>query len=263
MRRILAILLLVAMASATIQLVTPKHIALETYEEVVIAPVGPGHDVFLKFARKPPEAEYVWDAVKVINTIDADWETTTYNDYEYIYYIIHVPTAKASGRYTFQFQITDNEGLRDPEVAVAQIGVTHDQNELIRVYQMPERFDGFAGEEILVPFQIENKALSRVQYLVTSSVAEMPSLGKETFPHSFLSSETKTVYIPVTLEEEGDYTLNAHVWSADNPTISQDVSTALVVKPTFASKLRSIGKGFPLVPLTMAPFYAVLGVFGW
>lgn len=261
MRKLLALLLIVAAASATIQLVTPRHIALKSLDKVEISPVGPGHDVFLKFQRKV--GDYVWDSVSLVNTIDPDWELSTYSDYKYIYYIIHVPPEKPSGRYTFQFEIRDNEGLKDPEIAVVQVVVTHNPDELIAVSPMPPAAEGFAAKEFSVPFGIRNKALSRVSYQVTSWVKELPSLGKTTLTHSFLSGEEKSVGVPVSIPEEGHYTLVARVWSEDNPTISQTVTTSLTVKPTFRSKLRSIGKGFPLVPLTMAPFYALLGVFGW
>ena len=261
MKKLLALLIMVTMATATIQLVTPKHIALESLDEVVIAPVGPGHDVFLKFQRKTEN--YVWDEVNLINIVDPDWQLSSYNDYEYIYYIIHVPTAKASGKYTFQFEVRDKENLRDPEIAIAQVVVTYDQNELVKAYPMPERLEGFAAEELVAQFNIENKALSRVRYMVTSSVKELPSLESTTSTHSFLSGQTKEVIVPVTIPEEGEYTLISHLWSEDNPTIDQTVTSTLIIKPTFRSKLQSIGKGFPLVPLTMAPFYAFLGLFGW
>ena len=261
MRKLLVLLLMVAAASATIQLVTPRHVSLESLDTVVISPVGPGHDIFLKFQRKV--GDYVWDSVRLINTIDTDWELSTYSDYQYIYYVIHVPPEKPSGRYTFQFEVRDNEGLKGPEIAVVQVVVTHNQDELIAVSQMPPKADGFAAETFSVPFDIRNKALSRVSYQVTSWVRELPSLGKKTLSHSFLSGETKSINVPVNVPEEGHYTLVAHVWSEDNPTIDKTVTTKLLVRPTFRSKLRSIGQGFPLVPLTMAPFYALLGVFGW
>jgi len=261
MRRLLALLLLLSLSFATIQLVTPKHISLESLGEVEISPVGPGHEVFLKFQRKV--GSYVWDDVNLVNVVDADWQTNTYSDHEYVYYSIKVPPGKASGKYTFQFEIRDKEGLKDAEIAVAQVVVTHGQDELISTLPLPELADGFAGEEMLVPLEIENKALSRVNYKITYRISEQQGLGETTVTQSFLAGQTQTIHLPVTVPEEGDYTLVARVWSDDNPNINQAVSGRVFVKPTFQSKLRSIGKGFPLVPLTMAPFYAVLGIFGW
>jgi len=261
MKRILALLLLLASCFATIQLVTPKHIALESLDQVEISPVGPGQEVFLKFERTV--GSYVWDDVKLINTVDPDWQLSTYKDYQYIYYSIRVPTSKASGRYTFQFEIRDNEGLKDPEIAVVQVVVTHDQDELIKIYPMPPSAEGFAAENIRIPFDIENKALAQTNYQVSASIKEMPGLGAMTISHSFLAGQSNRVYAQINIPEEGDYTLMARIWSTENPTISQTITTRLTVKPTFRSKLLSIGHGFPLVPMTMAPFYALLGVFGW
>ena len=261
MRRLVALLVLIASVSATIQLVTPKHIALEPLGTLEISPVGPGHDIVLKFQRKV--GGYVWDSVRIINTIDPDWQTASYSDYKYIYYKIHVPPNKPSGRYTFQFEIRDNEGLEDPETAVAQVVVTHNQDELLEVLPMPASATGYAAENFSVGFKLHNKALSQASYEVTSWVKELPSLGNTTITHRFMGGEASSVSVPVAIPEEGHYTLVAHVWSKDNPTISKTVSTHLLIRPTFRSKLRSIGEGFPLVPLTMAPFYALLGVFGW
>lgn len=244
-----------------IQLITPKHIAIESLDEVEISPVGPGHEVFLKFQRKV--GDYVWDKVRLVNVIDQDWQVSTYNDYEFIYYLIHVPASKASGRYTFQFEISDAEGLKDSEIAVVQLVVTHDQDELVAVMPMPDSVEGFAAEKFSVSFDVQNKALSRVNYKVSSFIKELPSLGTTTVAHSFLSGQTNKVYVPVLVPTEGEYTLIARLWSDDNPTINKTVTTKLAVKPTFRSKLLSIGQGFPLVPITMAPFYAVLGMFGW
>ena len=261
MKKFIALLLLLATVSATIHLVTPKNIVLESLEEVEISPVGPGHDVFLKFTRQTPD--YVWDNVRLINTVDPDWGLNTYSDHEYVYYIIGVPASKPSGKYTFQFEISDNEGLMEAEIAVVKIFVTHNQDDLIEVLPMLEESEFFADTDNSVQFTIRNKALSRVSYRVTSSYSNFLSSGEETLPHSFLSGQSKQVSVPVNLPEEGEYTLNARVWATDNPTIDQRVSTTLYIKPTISSKLKSIGKGFPLVPVTMAPFYALLGVFGW
>ncbi len=261
MKQLLVLLLLLSMSFATIQLVTPKHISIESLQEVEISPVGPGHEVFLKFQRKV--GDYVWDNVKLVNVVDPDWQTNTFNDYEYVYYSLRVPASKASGMYTFQFEIRDEQGLKDSEIAVVQVVVTHNQDELIQVFPMPKKVEGYAAEEFNVSFNLQNKALSRVNYTVTSSIKELPSLGETTLTHSFLSDQKNKVHVPVLLPEEGEYTLIAHVWDANNPTIDQTVESKLVVKPTFRSKLKSIGNGFPLVPLTMAPFYSVLGMFGW
>ncbi|MFC2174448.1 hypothetical protein ACFLQ2_01095 [archaeon] len=261
MKRLLALLLLLSLSFATIQLVTPKHISLESLGEVEISPVGPGHEVFLKFQRNV--RDYVWDDVRLMNTVDLDWVTSTYSDYEYIYYSIKVPGSKASGKYTFQFEIRDKEGLRDSEIAVAQVVVTHGQDDLVKAHPLPELTEGFAGEEMRLEFDVENKALSRVNYKVTYWIKEQKGVGETTITQSFLAGQTKAVQFPAIVPEEGDYTLVARLWSEDNPNINQLVSGSLFVRPTFQSKLRSIGKGFPLVPLTMAPFYALLGVFGW
>ncbi|MCK4327964.1 MAG: hypothetical protein KAW41_05895 [Candidatus Diapherotrites archaeon] len=261
MKRLLAILLLLSVSFATIQLVTPKHIALRSLDEVEVSPVGPGHEVFLKFQRKV--SEYMWDEVRLVNTVDPDWELDSYSDYKYIYYSMGVPPSKASGKYTFQFEISDREGLKDSEVAIVQVVVTHGQDDLITVFEMPKKVEGFADREAPVSFDVENKALSRVNYKITYWVKEQQGLAKETITQSFLSGQTKAVTLPVVVPEEGEYTIMAKVWSEHNPNINKQVSTRMVLKPTFRSKLRSIGKGFPLVPLTMAPFYAVFGIFGW
>jgi len=261
MNKLLPFLLLLTVASASIHLVTPVNVNIDPLGEVKVSPVGPGHQVFLKF-QKETEEKIFWDSLRIINQIDADWQTTTYSDHMYIYYLIDVPKNKPSGEYTFEFLVTDNEALMESEIAVVKVFVTHDQNDLVQVIPFEKDFEFFASTQNNAYFKIRNKALSRAKYQVTSRITNFPAYGSKTIEHQLEAGETKSIPVPFEVPEQGEYNLAVHVWSSDNPTISRDTQATVWVKPTLSSKLKSIGRGFPIIPLTMAPFYALLGLFG-
>jgi hypothetical protein len=265
-KNLLLLLVMLAGAFASIQLVTPVNTVLEDLGTVTVSPVGPGQEVFLKFERRvsPCPTGYcgVWDSVRIINPTDPAFTTSTWSDHEYIYYSVKVPRAMPSGEYTFMFEVSDKEALMDSEVAVVKVFVTHDQTELVEIYDYPASFEGFAGETNYASFRIHNKALSKATYKVTS---EMP--GYQSYSTTITvdvgPAETKEARVPYNPNQEGFYTLKSRVWSEDNPTIDLRTSTEVKLKPTLNSKFKSIGAGLPLIPLTMAPFYALLGLLGF
>ncbi|MBN3037112.1 MAG: hypothetical protein JW834_01560 [Candidatus Diapherotrites archaeon] len=257
------LLLVFPAAFATVHLVTPVNTLITSDLNIVeISPVGPGHEIFLKFLRAT-DSGYYWDEASIVNRIDADWLSSTHSDYEYIYYSIVVPANKPSGEYTFEFEVRDREGLMESEIAVAKVFVTHDPADLIEVVPFDKEFEGFAAQENNASFRVRNKAMSRATYMTTTSLTNLPSLGADMREHHFEALEEREVVVPFSAPQEGGYELHALVWSEDNPTISLDTNTVVWVKPTIQSKLRSIGQGFPFVPITMAPFYALLGVLGF
>jgi hypothetical protein len=265
-RSLLPLLLLLALASASIQLVVPVNTVLEDLGTVSVSPVGPGHEVFLKFERSvsPCPTGYcgVWDSVRIINDVAERFTTSTWSDDEFIYYSVKVPSTMPSGEYTFMFEVSDKEALMGSETAVVKVFVTHDQSELVGIVPYSGEFGGFAGETNYASFSIHNKALSKASYKVTS---EMP--GYQSYSTTITvdvgPAETKEARVPYSLDQEGFYTLKSRVWSEDNPTIDLRTSTEVKLKPTLSSKFKSIGAGLPLIPLTMAPFYALLGLLGW
>jgi hypothetical protein len=262
MKRLVALLLLLSTAVATIQLVTPVNIAIEKdVKSVDLRPVGPGHEVFLKFGRAT--GGYAWDAVRVTNAIDPDWATATSSDQDFIYYSVRVPRDKPSGKYTFAFETIDREGLVTPEVAIVQAFVSHDPNDLLAVLPFETGKDYYADKDSAVAFKIQNKALSRARYKITSSIDNLPALGSKTQDVELDSLETKAVPVAFNILNEGEYTIRSRVWTEDNPRVDITVTTKVYVKPTITSKLKSIGRGFPLIPITMSPFYNLLGVFGF
>jgi len=260
MRKLVLLLILLSGVFASIYLVLPVNIMVRPLHPISVNPVGPGHEVFLKFERASASGFY-WDDVKIINEIDSDWEAVPSSDHAYLYYSILVPKEKPSGEYTFEFEITDAQGMLNQEVAVVQVSVTHDPADLVSIGEYSQEFEFNAGEVSEPMFNIENKAMSRVTYMVTSTIDEIPSF-EHVGNHNFTSLENKQISVPVQVEQEGVYTLRSMVWSEDNPTISKQVTTTLVVKPTLHSKLKSIGQGIPLIPITFAPFYALLGLLG-
>jgi len=257
----LSMILFMGLVFASVHLITPVNINVKPLETIKISPVGPGHEVVLKFQRQTGENIF-WDNIRVINQIDPDWKIVTYSDHDYLYCLIDVPKNKQSGEYTFEFLVSDNEALIEPEIAIVKLFVTYDQNDLIEVIPFGKEPEFFADTDNNATFKIKNKALSTARYAVTSEIVNFPSYGRKTLVHELKAGETKEINVPFKVPEEGRYILKVHIWSEDNPTISQDIHTVVWVKPTIRSKLRSIGRGFPLIPITMAPFYALLGLFG-
>ncbi len=257
---------MLSMASAAIQLVTPVHMVIDDLDEVSINPVGPGHEVMLKFQRRvsPCPTGYcgVWDSVRLANIVDQTFKQSTWSDHMYIYYSIDVLPEMPSGEYTFMFEILDKEALMDSEIAVVKVFVTHDQSDLVELVPYKSSSEHFAGNMNHMTFQIRNKALSKAKYVVSSEIPGYPSYS-DTLSVDVEPSETVDVDVPFYTDQEGFYLLKSRVWSEDNPTISLRTSTEVRLRPTLRSKLRSIGSGIPLVPITMAPFYALLGLLGF
>jgi hypothetical protein len=119
----------------------------------------------------------------------------------------------------------------------------------------------FADEQGYAFLKIKNKALSKARYAINTSFKVLPNAG-ETYEYSLDPSETLSAQIPLHFQSEGIYDMDVVVWTPDNSAIHENATTKVYVKPTLRSKLKNIGQGFPLIPLTMTPFYAVLGLLG-
>lgn len=258
---LLLIMFLVSSGYSVTRLISPVDVAVESLNGTYISPVGPGNEVVLKFQRKTEEGIY-WDKVQLLNKIDPDWNISSSVDPEYIYYIIKVPSKKQPGDYPFRLRLLDEEGLMRPEEALIKISVTNDPSKLIEVEPLKEKPVVFADEEGTVTLKIKNKALSVASYQVEWQVIGLP-LSKKTVSIRIEPDKVKEAPLSFRIPSEGIYKLEVNVSTPDNPKIREMRKTQIFVKPTINSKLRSIGEGFPLIPLTMAPFYAVLGLFGF
>lgn len=260
-KALLLIALLLPSAFAFVKIVSPVDVAVKPLAEIAISPVGPGQEVVLQFQRETNESIY-WDSVQIANKIDPDWITTNRSDSNYIYYSIKVPPNKPAGANPFRLKIIDREGLIRSEEAEIKLYVTRDPSDLIEVIGFEQDYNFYADEEGTALLAINNKALSLATYNITVSVTGAPEAGG-TYNVTVDPKETGYAEIPVKLKKEGLYTLNALVWSPDNPAIQEKAKAKIYVRPTLKSKFKNIGQGFPMIPITMAPFYAVLGVLGF
>ena len=258
---LLAFILLLASASAVVKIVSPIDVAVYPLEEIDIRPVGPGHEVVLQFQRETDESIY-WDFIRLKNKVDEDWEISSSLDDKYLYYHIKVPSNKTASMNPFSLQIIDKESLIRSEEAEIKIYVTRDPNDLLEVLDFEEEPQLYAGEEGYAVFKIRNKALSVAVYNVSVHVEDLPSASGR-YEISLQPAETKGVSIPLTIYNEKVYIVSAIVRSDDNPAINEKITTKAYVRPTLQSKFRNISQGFPMMPLTMTPFYAVLGLLGF
>ena len=258
---LLVMLLMFSGAYGLIRLVSPVDVAFESLNGTYISPVGPGNEIALKFKRETSEGIY-WDELKLLNKIEPGWKVSTSSDDKYLYYNITVPAGAKSGEYPFRLMIVDYEGLMRSEEAVVKLFVTNDPSKLVEVKPFSQKPAVFADEDGTVTLEITNKALSVAPYKVVWSIDGMPFLER-TKTVKVWPNETVDVPLAFKIPTEGKYTLRALVLSPGNLKIHESERTTVFVKPTITSKLRSIGQGFPFIPMTMAPFYAVLGLFSF
>jgi hypothetical protein len=259
---VLPILLFLSAASATVHLVSPLDATFDIYKAIDIKPVGPGHNLILKFDRTT-EKDYYWDNVTIKNQIDADWGTSAKIDSRYLYFTIHVPKTKQAGKYTFVLQLYNKDALIYSDNIEIAVGVTHDQNDLIQVTPFEKDYEFFADRDYNVTFYIKNLALSEATYVMTARMPDFPLFEKMVVEHTIAPNAYQAIPIVINAPEEGYYQLQVIITSEENPNIYQQTSTTLIVKPTLSSKFKSISRGFPIIPITMSPFYSLLGLLGF
>lgn len=254
------LILIFSTAFAFVKLVSPKDARIEPLTEVLISPVGPGQEITLQFERETDESIY-WESIELVND-DPGWITHTDSDSQFLYYFIEVPPDEPAGVTPFWLKLSDKLGAINPNEVEVKISVTRNPDDLIEVIKFMDTPNLHAGEKGNATFKIRNKALSTATYYVEVYSNDIPEVN---FAYNFSINpeEVKEVSVPVEFPSEGAYSLDAKVWSPDNSAIDEKVTTTAYVRPTIRSKLNGIGNGFPLIPLTMAPFYAVLGVIGF
>lgn len=256
-----ALVILLTNVSAVVELVSPVDVKVEPLAEVPIRPVGPGHEVVLKFQREV-EKDIFMDSIELTSPVDDDWEINLSSDSEYLYYSIRVPPDKPAIMQPFKLTLMDSTGLKNVEEVEVKLYVTRNPDDLINITGFKENPSLYADEEGYATLHIINKALSVAEYQIDATVEGVSSAGG-TYTTTLQPAENKQVKIPLKISTERVYTLNARIWSRDNPSINETVSTRVYVRPTFKSKFKNIGQGFPMIPLTLAPFYAVLGLLGF
>ena len=256
---VLFVLLFAALCSAKVQLISP--VSSDFSEPLVISPVGTGHEFVLQFERDSGH-RYMWDDIKVVNKIDSDWNVTTSSDYGYLYANILVPKDKPSAVYTFVFELS-KPSVSDSETAEVKVYVTHDPSKLVLVepFTGENKFD--ADTTGNVSLSVKHLAFSNARYTVRARIVDFPSYSEYVQTFKLSSNETQKIDLPFKLPQDGVYTLRADITSEANSDVDSSQSTKLIIKPTISSKLKSISEGFPLVPMTMAPFFALLGLFGF
>ncbi|MCD4739709.1 hypothetical protein K8R43_00800 [archaeon] len=260
MKKILLILMFIAGANAYVQMVSPVDMEVQPLDKVLIDPVGPGQEVVLKFERITSNL-YSMDSVHLENEIDSDWQTRTSSDSEFLYFHIIVPPNKHAGVHPFLLTISNDEGLERVKGVEVKLAVTQDPADLIDIAGFEEEPNLYAEEQGQAILIVKNKAKSIAKYEIKTTIHGLPKQDSLTI--QLQPQETKRLSLPLKLSDERAYTLEANVLSKDNPSVNETSTTHVFVRPTLSSKFKNIGQGFPLIPLTMAPFYAVLGLLGF
>ncbi len=230
-------------------------------EPIGIKPVGPGQEVILQFNRGTREDEYVqFDLIDMQE--GENWETNLTKDSNFLYYHMNVPKDTETGSYTFQLLLKDRETLTEPAETVVQIYVTKNPDELIAVDSLAEEKEIYAEKKSNIEIGLTNKAEAQAQYKLTLSIPSFPSFKTKEVVHTIPAKSMKRTRVNFTLPERGFYNAKIKVTTEANPAINKEIEKTVIAKPSIESKLKNIGRGFPLVPSTLAPFYAVLGLFG-
>gem|GEM_PF-6689052 len=257
MKKLIALLLLMPLSLAyVIHLVTPVNTYLEPLIPVEISPVGPGYRVVLAVDRNTPE-NFVWDNIDM--ETGPNWTVTYAKDYRYIYAIIEVPVDAEEGDYLLSFVVSDRNGDHVQEDSIVRITVTRNPNDLAEIGDLAST-SLVAGNDS-ISFTVYNKALGEARYRIFYSIE---GISKEYSKDVIIDpNTTKSVEIPINIPNEGFYNITVRVESLDTPIINKTMSRQYYVRPTLRSKLSSIRNAFPIVPINLAPFYAILGLFLW
>lgn len=251
-KKIIPFFLIISTAMAATALVNPA-------EETRIDPVGPGQEIILKFNRSAGKG-VDWDTAQKNKGVD--WETNVTKTHEYLFYHLKTPKGVEAGSYTFQVSLIDEQGLKSPVNSVLKVYLTRNPEELINVSGLAEKTEVQAGKNSSLEISLKNKAKARANYTLLLSIPGFPSFDEKETSVEIPSESTVRKEISFNPPEKGRYEAVVKVRSEANPKVNTEVKKKIVVKPSLKSKLKNIGRGFPLAPMTLSPFYAVIGLFG-
>ncbi len=236
-----------------LHLVVPVNVYLQPLNPTVVSPVGPGYTVVLAFDRDTGQG-FVWDRINCVTK--TNWNITYGKNYKYLYALLKVPVNASEGNYTFTFTVADRNGDHVQEDAQVMVHVTRNPSDLVDI--MPLENETLKAGNNTVYFELNNKALGRANYEIDYWVEGTSNRYKKQV--TIEPGKMEKIGLPVYISTEGFYKIDADVRSLDTPIIHKNLENIYYVRPTLRSKLSSIASGFPVVPVPLAPVYALLGL---
>jgi hypothetical protein len=256
------ILLFLSTSFAAVTLLSPTHTTAAD-GTIEITKLAPGHTLALKFNKWETDSEFAWESISLVSG-SPEWMTLFEDNGNYLYFTMEIPRSEEPGLHTFNIEFRNEHGLKASRQALVKVLLTQNEDALFQADHLQEDYVIDAGSEQRVGFSLKNKAAAATAFKVTPGVKKV-WLKDDTSDLEFTLApeESKQVYFTVNVPEEGYVNVPIKVESLTNPGVSKDYETTLTVLPTFHSKFSMIARGFPLIPITMAPFYAVVGLQGF
>jgi hypothetical protein len=259
MRNVLAFLVLISTAFATVTLLEPNYIDPVPTNELYLGNVMPGQTLELIFSRSTgttgQQRAIFWETATA--TIPGKETVTSELRGAKLSLKIKIPETH-SGKYAFSIKL---EGIQlriiQPEIMKFWVDVR--PASLYNIELSPE-YHLNAGESNVVPVKIISSSVAS-DTLTLTDIEGMPLGWFNRQPVYLRYMSEREMTLDIAPFEEGAYSTTLHISRASNDVVNSE-QTVFRVTPTLKSKLKAYGEGIAIVPVILQPFYSLMALLG-
>lgn len=264
MKKLIALLLLLAVACANVYLISPVQKTVDEidrgdYIEHInylpnthLGKIAPGQKLDLTFLRKADD-NFNWHQLEFLET---DYVGPINIDENQMTVAIEIPPEELKGRKQITLKFRNDLNLRTPEIITFTFDVAHD---LYR-FTVPSGLQVHAGKSQTVKFILESDSISTDE-LILGDFEGLPAQWSRSGTIQIKPGERKELDFDITAMDEGWYNSKFQLSSTSGAVLGTQKVT-LQVLPTLKSKFKIYGEGFAFIPAVLQPFYSLLSWFG-